>query len=222
MAYSIAPIVLTFPLGLGAVNCYLVDTGTGFVLIDTGSPNRRRELDAALARAGCRPGDLRLIVITHGDFDHIGNAAYLRARTGAPVAMHHGDTGMAQTGDMYANRGKRNGLVAWVTPRLVGFGPEDHFTPDIFLAEGNELAGHGFDARVLSIPGHSSGSIGILTTDGDLFCGDLFENTKAPSLTTLIDDRDSALRSAARLRSLGIKKVYPGHGKAFALNELGE
>jgi glyoxylase-like metal-dependent hydrolase (beta-lactamase superfamily II) len=220
MAYSIAPIVLTFPLGLGAVNCYLVDTGTGFVLIDTGSPNRRRELDAALARAGCRPGDLRLIVITHGDFDHIGNAAYLRARTGAPVAMHHGDTGMAQTGDMYANRGKRNGLVAWVTPRLVGFGPEDHFTPDIFLAEGNELAGHGFDARVLSIPGHSSGSIGILTTDGDLFCGDLLENRKTPALGAIMPDPAMARASVEKLRDMGVGMVYPGHGRPFAMKDL--
>ena len=49
------------------VSCYLVRAGTGFVLIDTGLATRRAELRRALEAAGCRPGDLRLIVLTHGD-----------------------------------------------------------------------------------------------------------------------------------------------------------
>ena len=51
------------------------------MLIDTGKPEKRADLVARLERAGCRPGDLRLIVLTHGDYDHAGNAAYLREST---------------------------------------------------------------------------------------------------------------------------------------------
>ncbi len=60
--------------------------------------------------AGCRPGDLRLVILTHGDFDHAGNAAYLRDRFSATIAMHRGDSGMAQRGDGFSNRRKGNVL----------------------------------------------------------------------------------------------------------------
>lgn len=189
-------------------------------MIDTGSPNRRREMDAALERAGCGRGDLKLIVLTHGDFDHIGNAAHLRACTGAPIAMHRGDLGMAEAGDMYANRGNRNALIAGLTPRLVGFGPEEHFTPDLFIADGDDLSDYGFDARVVSLLGHSTGSIGILTADGDLFCGDLLENRKLPAPSGIMPDPAAARASVEKLRSMGIGTVYPGHGRPFAMNDL--
>jgi hydroxyacylglutathione hydrolase len=53
-----------------------------------------------------------LIVITHGDFDHIGNAAYLRQKFGAKIAMHADDVGMAERGDMFWNRKKGNRLYS--------------------------------------------------------------------------------------------------------------
>ena len=220
LAHTITPIVLTFPLNMGAVNCYLLDTGAGYVLIDTGSPNRRADVDAALARGGCGPGDLKLIVLTHGDFDHIGNAAYLRARTGAQVAMHRGDLGMAEAGDMYANRGKRNALIARVTPLLVGFGTAERFTPDLYVADGDSLTEYGFDARVISLPGHSAGSIGILTADGDLFCGDLLENTRQPALNSIMPDPVAARHSVEKLKAMRVGTVYPGHGRPFPLVDL--
>ena len=64
----------------------------------------------------------------------------------------------------------------------------DRFKPDVFLEDGDELTEYGFDARILSIPGHSKGSLGVLTSDGEFFCGDLIENTKKPALNSIIDD----------------------------------
>ena len=93
---EIKRLIVSLPWRLGTVNCYVVDSGAGLVLIDTGSPNGRAVLVAELVRAGCRPGDLKLIVLTHGDFDHAGNAAYLREKYGAPIAMHRDDAGMAE------------------------------------------------------------------------------------------------------------------------------
>jgi glyoxylase-like metal-dependent hydrolase (beta-lactamase superfamily II) len=61
-------------------------------------------------------------------------------------------------------------------------------------------------------------SIGILTAGGDLFCGDLFENTKAPALNSLMDDATAAAASAAKLKGLPIGTVYPGHGQPFAMD----
>jgi glyoxylase-like metal-dependent hydrolase (beta-lactamase superfamily II) len=220
MSETITPISLALPLRMGAVNCYLVDTGAGHVLIDTGGPNRRVQLEAELARAGCGPGDLRLIVLTHGDFDHIGNAAYLRERHGAPIAMHRDDVGMAEQGDMFWNRANRNALLGRVAPALFGFGAAERFTPDLFVGDGDDLAAYGFDARVISLPGHSAGSIGVLTSSGDLFCGDLLENTKGPALNALMPNPAAGRASVERLREKGVRTVYPGHGRLFLLADL--
>jgi len=76
------------PYHLGSVNCYLVKTNAGYVLIDTESSNQRAALEQELRNAGCQSGQLKLIILTHGDFDHTGNAAYLRHKFDAPLAMH--------------------------------------------------------------------------------------------------------------------------------------
>ncbi|HWR70506.1 MAG TPA: MBL fold metallo-hydrolase, partial [Dehalococcoidia bacterium] len=65
---------LGLPFRIGRVNCYLIETDSGFVLIDTGASNRRKDIEKELESAGCKPGDLKLIILTHGDFDHMGNA----------------------------------------------------------------------------------------------------------------------------------------------------
>ena len=109
MAPEIKTICLALPLRLGTVNCYLAKTTSGYVLIDTGPSNRRADLEAKLARAGCTPGTLDLILLTHGDFDHTGNAAYLAKTFDVEIAMHAGDWGMAQRGDMFAGRTSGSG-----------------------------------------------------------------------------------------------------------------
>jgi hydroxyacylglutathione hydrolase len=70
------------------------------------------------------------------------------------------------------------------------------------------------------LPGHSKGSISLLTASGDLFCGDLFENSKAPALNSLMDDPAAARASLETLKSLQIKTVYPAHGRPFEMDLL--
>ncbi len=213
-------IILPLPMGMGKVNAYLLRAGSGFVLIDTGGSGSRAALAQELERAGCQPGALRLIVLTHGDFDHSGNALHLRRVLGAQIAMHPGDAGMVERGDMFDNRARPNALIRALVPLFTGFGKAERFAPDLLLGEGDDLAAYGLDARALSIPGHSKGSIGVLTSAGELFCGDLLENMKGPVLNSLIDDADAARASLARLRTLNIGLVYPGHGEPFGLDEV--
>ena len=219
MRRSILTIALPLPFKLGSVNCYLVHADTGYVLIDTGSASTRSELEAELRRAGCAPGDLRLIILTHGDFDHIGNAAYLRETFGAKIAMHPDDGGMAERGDMFWNRKSGNVVIRTLAPLLFGFSKSSRFEPDMHLDEGADLSEYGWDARVVALPGHSKGSIGILTADGDLLCGDLLDNTKGPNLNSIMDDTAAAEKCIARLREVRINTVYPGHGQPFPWDE---
>jgi glyoxylase-like metal-dependent hydrolase (beta-lactamase superfamily II) len=205
---------------LGSVNCYLVETGAGYVLIDTGGSNSREQLLRELESAGCKPGDLKLIVITHGDFDHIGNAAYLRQEFGASIAMHADDSGMAGRGDMFWNRKSGNALIKVIAPIVFRFGKADRFEPDLCIEDGYALSEYGFEAAVLTIPGHSKGSIGILTAGRDLFCGDLISNTDGPVLNSIMDDLAAANASLEKLRRLAINTVYPGHGEPFPMEQF--
>ena len=158
-----------------------------------------------------------MIVITHGDFDHIGNAAYLRQKFGAKIAMHADDVGMAERGDMFWNRKKGNRLYRSLVPKLFRFGTADRFQPDVIVGDGTGLTEYGFDAKVISIPGHSKGSISILTSAGDLFCGDLLENAKQPAASSIVDDIPTAQASIEKLANQDVKIVYPGHGKPFPM-----
>jgi len=217
-------------VNLGA-NCYLIDVECGYVLIDTGFPSKRDKLDAKLAAAGCGPGELRLIALTHGDLDHAGNCAHLRRTHHAPVAIHGRDAEMVRSGDMRVGRKDRPDrhapmfrFMVWTTgllTKITGTGADfEVFEPDLLLEHGQDLSAYGLDARVVHLPGHSSGSIGILTGDGDLFCGDLLVNVTRPSLHFYIDDLTRAHESMRKLSSLGVETVHPGHGKPFPLGQL--
>jgi glyoxylase-like metal-dependent hydrolase (beta-lactamase superfamily II) len=60
MPHEIKTINLPLPYGFGLVNCYLIQTGEGFLLIDTGSSHQRANLEDELDQADCRRGNLRL------------------------------------------------------------------------------------------------------------------------------------------------------------------
>lgn len=213
------------------VNCYLIEVEGGYVLIDTSFPNKRDKFDAELAAAGCGPDDLRLIVLTHGDVDHAGNRAHLRRTHHAPIAIHRKDAAIVQNGDMNAGRKEKPdrhalafrfltwafGLLYKITRTDADF---EAFEPDVLLEDGQDLSAYGLDAQVVHLPGHSSGSIGILTGGGDLFCGDLLVNVTRPSLHYYIDDLAQAHESIRKVSGLGVTTVHPGHGRPFPRGEL--
>jgi len=196
-------------------NCYLLTTEKGFVLIDTGGKSKRRKLEQELASEGCRPGNLFLILLTHGDFDHTGNCAYLREKYGTKIAMHHNDAGMVEQGDMFWNRQTGNIILKKL---INSFFKITRFKPDFELDESSDLSTYGLNAKVLYLPGHSKGSIGLLTSDKDLFCGDLFTNQKKPGPNSLVDNVDELNDSIDKVKSLDINTVYPGHGQPFQMS----
>jgi len=210
---------------LAGVNSHLLRTEAGFVLVDTGKPERRVQLEARLRGAGCTPGDLRLIVVTHGDYDHAGNAAYLRRMFGAPIAMHVADVRRVETGDWDLGmkpRPDKFPLLFRTMALFVRPGAFETFTPDVLLDHGQSLAQSGLDATIVHLPGHTAGSIGVLTSGGDVFCGDLLDSMLGrPSLEFFIDDMAAARASLDRLRELDVNITYPGHGRPFQLADVG-
>jgi glyoxylase-like metal-dependent hydrolase (beta-lactamase superfamily II) len=217
MVSEITPICFGGMLGYG-VNCYLVKGTDGYLLVDTAISPRRAGLEEQLQSAGCQPGNLKLIVLTHGHGDHTGNCVYLRDKYGPPIAMHRGDVEIVEQTLPHPSVFERILLkfLSWIA----GIGENQSFTPDIFLEDGQTLAEYGWDAQVIHIPGHSNGSIGILTAAGDLFCGDVFVNVKKPARHTIVTDAAAFDASIAKLKALPVQCVYPGHGKPFRMEEI--
>jgi len=156
-----------------------------------------------------------LIILTHGDFDHTGNCAYFREKYNTKIAMHQYDMGMVEYGDMFWNRQKGNRLIKKLINLTFNI---KRFKPDFELDEQTDLSEYGLNAKVLYLPGHSKGSIGILTSDKNLFCGDLFTNRKKPEQNSLADNISDLNRSIEKVKRLDINTVYPGHGEPFQMS----
>jgi glyoxylase-like metal-dependent hydrolase (beta-lactamase superfamily II) len=207
--------IKTIILGGFNGNCYLLKTEKGFILIDTGRKSKRKKLEQALINEGCKPGNLDVIILTHGDFDHTGNCAYLREKYHTILGMHQYDVGMVEYGDMFWNRQTGNIVIKKLVNLLFRI---RRFKPDFELDENSNLSKYGLNAKVLYLPGHSKGSIGILTSDKHLFCGDLFTNQKKPGPNSLVDNLDELNESIDKVKSLDINTVYPGHGQPFEMS----
>jgi hydroxyacylglutathione hydrolase len=215
-------------LNLGMVNAYLLRAMGGFILVDTGMPMHWRKLEAELLRAGALPERLSLVVITHGDIDHTGNCATLQKNHQARIAIHPGDREQVQSGKpLVRESGTPMGSVmralGGIAARFQKRGALpalETFTPDILLADKQSLAAYGLDATVLHAPGHTPGSIVLLTGDGRLFAGDTFSNMFGSHTTPFIENRRQLRESIEMLKRLDARTVYPGHGKPFPFEEI--
>ena len=204
------------------VNAFLVKVEKGFVLIDTGLAMHWEKLESELISAGCLPDKLKLVLITHGDFDHTGNCSKLQENYKCKIAMHKDDSLMVEQG-VFLKRKVRTlaakifSVLRRLQRRKFTF---DKFKPDIFITDGQNLNEYGFNASIVHIPGHTRGSIGIITDDGILFAGDTFTNRRKPDIATYIENSAQLKNSIARLKKMNIKTIYPGHGNPFEMESI--
>lgn len=227
-------------INLEGVNCYLAKTEVGFLLFDTGGHitmdkvfnNRRDALIEQLEQAGCMPGNLKAVILTHGDNDHVANAAFLREKYHTVIAMHCDDIDLVENLTlekmMESFRFKSIALKAVslllqktilkiATKTLEDF---VSFTPDILLKDGDSLSPYGLAAKVIHLPGHTAGSIGILTEDGQLICGDTFANMRKPGAAPNAYDFKQMNNSISKLKAMNIRRIYPGHGEPFEVAQI--
>jgi len=208
--------IITISISFMSGNCYLIKKDDNYILVDTSLKSKRKKLQKKLLDLGCTVGKLKLIILTHGDFDHTGNAHYLKSIYNCPIAIHKEDSIVTEVGNMFINKTNNNKAIDLFTRIFMNI---DRFRADIIIEDDMSLKEFGINGQVLHLPGHSKGSVGILTDENDLICGDLFENRKKPALY-FIDDQEAIDFSLKKLEQYEINNVYPGHGPCFKYSEL--
>ena len=211
---------------LDFVNAFLIEVEGGNVLIDTGYPMHWEKLLGELMSVNCLPDKLKLVILTHGDMDHTGNCANLQKKYNVKIAIHQEDVFMAEKGVSLNRKVRTLSAKIFVLIRKLrrSFQSKkiifETFKPDVFLSDGQSLIEYGLDAKVIHIPGHTKGSIGILTKEGSLFAGDIFFNRKKPVVSYYVHDELELNASVEKLKKIDIRMVYPGHGKPFPFQDF--
>jgi len=194
-------ILESLEVGPVLTNCYLVgcpETKEG-LLIDPGGDAER--ILKKVRRSGLA---VRQVVNTHGHGDHIAANAAVKRALGCRILVHEADA------DTITSR--EASLLEWVS------GAEVSPPADRRLVEGDTVGVGTLSFRVLHLPGHTPGGLGLLG-EGVLFTGDtLFAGSVGR--TDLPGGSDEALRETLAKKIAPLDDglaLYPGHGASTTL-----
>ena len=208
---------MVIPISLGAVNAFLLK-GTRSVLVDTGYPGNATKILNVLSANGVNPEDVSLIIITHSHHDHSGSVLEMQERTGAKVAVHRLDAESLRLG---VDAGLRPYGIKGRFARMISFkkSQAEGIEADIIIEDGMNLEEFGVKGKVISTPGHTSGSISIILDSGEAIVGDLlmgsFVIRGSPAYPFYASDISEIRKSIRKIMALGPKKVYASHGGPF-------
>jgi hydroxyacylglutathione hydrolase len=201
------PQIERITVGALEANCYLVtcpETREA-LLVDPGA--EPENILAAVARSGART---KMVLHTHGHFDHIGatEAVLAGLPESTPLAAHPADA--------YLYEAENRAMGAMFGYPL----PDTPATPDVTLADGQTLEIGTLRIEVLHTPGHTPGSI-CLIVGGDCLSGDTLFRRGIGRIDLLGGDEEAIYESiATRLYPLPEEtRVYPGHGEATTIGE---
>src|SRR5215204_5680 len=201
----------------------IMDEQNGNTLVDAGLPNQTEAISAALVEAGIGVGDLRRIIFTHQDLDHVGSAAALLRQSGARVLAHPADVPyidgslrpLKVTPEMLEQRPQMREVLERLEPVRV----------NEYLEDGDRLDLAG-GTRVIFTPGHTPGHLCLyLERPKVLVAGDALTaegghlNGPNPSMTL---DMRPAMQSIRRLADLEIDTIVCYHGGVVSEDANGQ
>ena len=197
-------------------NAFLL-MGTKPILIDSGAFMDFSALEKKLRQIGISAVDISLLVITHVHFDHAGLATKIKKISGCQVAVHELEKSAIESG--------KNAALIPIHPLGKMMNPFMNipFAPckaDIVLQETFDLNPFGVDAQIIHTPGHTPGSVSVVTADGEAIVGDLIGggpmlgmfNPTQPRHHYWASNVDDVQASLKKLFTRKIAKIHVGHG----------
>jgi glyoxylase-like metal-dependent hydrolase (beta-lactamase superfamily II) len=148
-------------------------------------------------------------------FDHAENAAKLSERFNVPVAYHAADEELFESYDKqplisYGLVGK---VVLGMSLKVLRETPVNKPANCFQVKEGDSLSEYGIDAKIVELPGHTAGSIGVDVEGKSLLVGDELDNWISPAIGHLYSDKEALKKSAQKITGMGSRTLYYGHGK---------
>ena len=211
-------------------NNYLLLTPKGWLAIDTGYAGGFRRFVNGLAAHSIDISDIKYIFLTHVHDDHAGFLGELMDATDAQLIVHRHSVERLLAGHNQRIGGCPNILAKVFVEgmRLVGKGKHEFPAIDvskratIWDGTAQPLLEEDIPLKILALPGHTSDSIGLLSEDGELFCGDAAMNG-FPSVNRniiWIENLDDYRNSWDRMIKAGARTIFPSHGKPFPSQDL--
>ncbi|NIA28866.1 MAG: MBL fold metallo-hydrolase [Actinobacteria bacterium] len=218
--------VSIYPISLGVDHCYVLQD-KGCIVIDGGMPNQIDKFKKGLSKLPIKPQDIRLILLTHGHWDHIGSARDIKEYTGAQLALHQREVDWLEK----SLKPLPPGVTRWgrTFVRIMAmFMSSVHVPPakvDMVLGDNEvSLAPYGIPGTIVPTPGHSGGSVSVLLESGEAFVGDLAMNgvplRLRPGLPILAENMVQVRKSWELLLAKGVRTIYPAHGKPFSADVI--
>lgn len=225
---------LPLPWALSSVNVFLFRQPDGYLLLDAGLKTEESllALEASLASLNLDWRVIARILISHMHPDHVGAAAEIRRRSGAPIRMHPVEAemvkprapgrrffdraesymhahGVPQT-DIDAMREEASG----VSERM------ERFLADEPIEDGDTIAFSGGTLRAVMAPGHSPAMLCFHCPEQRLlFSTDAILERTTPNIGVHWFYQGNPLgeyfNSLRALELLDIDKVLPSHGRPF-------
>ena len=216
-------------LGTRVVNSYLIPSGDGRILIDTGYAGGFAHFQKALEKHGVRPEEIRYVFLTHAHDDHAGFLNEVLAATDADVILHPKAIDGLRRGQN-SFEGGCSSLLAWLFCQILAlFGHGEHRYPPIrdeyldrLIPIGSErFRSLDFPYEVLETPGHTADHIALLVGDM-LFCGDAAMNgfPSRGRTTIWIENLPQYKRSWEAILERSPRLLCPAHGKPFPTADL--
>jgi glyoxylase-like metal-dependent hydrolase (beta-lactamase superfamily II) len=216
---------------LKVTNCYLIRGSKGYVMVDAGPPKTAKIFQAALQEKSIDPGEIKLIFITHGHWDHWGSLKAIRDMTGAEIAINYREKPWLEEKQVRIPRGfgawgKSLFVLLPVMKPSIKAGLETLVADTSLPDEDHSLEPYGIKGRIVHTPGHTDGSMSLLLDSGDAFVGDLamsgFPRIQGPGPFVLGTDINEMKRSWQLLLDAGAVKIWPSHGKPFSARVFDE